>query len=377
MDEPNERRYDAVIVGAGIVGLSIGWRTAQLGLSVMVVEREPRPSGASWVAAGMLAPITEIEFGSDALLQLNIEGARRWPGFLAELSECSGLDLNSTKPGTLYLALDRDQSEALRRLYEHQMEAGLKVAWLDSRSCRSLEPGLHPSVRAGVLAAEDGAVDPRQVSRGLLAALDAIGVRVTFGAEVVSIRTADRPTVKLRDGETISADHVVLAAGCWAGTIEGVPSSIAKALRPVKGQILRLRFDPSYPVLQHVVRTDEVYLVPRPNGELVVGATVEEKGFDLTLTTGGIFELLRAADEVFPGIRELELAEAGVGLRPGTPDNLPLMGPTDVPGLIVAAGHYRNGILQAPLTADTIAHLLAKDELPPEMAALQAGRFGE
>jgi glycine oxidase len=155
-----------------------------------------------------------------------------------------------------------------------------------------------------------------------------------------------------------------------------VPSSIGKALRPVKGQIVRLRMDPSRPGLQHVLRTEEVYLVPRPDGELVVGATVEEKGFDLTLTAGGVFELLRAADELLPGIRELELVEIGVGLRPGTPDNLPLIGPTETPGLVVAAGHYRNGILQAPLTADTIAHLLAKDEMPQEMVSLQAGRFG-
>ncbi|MDQ4149694.1 MAG: glycine oxidase ThiO [Actinomycetota bacterium] len=351
-------------MGGGIIGLSIAWRAAQLGLSVTVLDKDARPAGASWVAAGMLAPVTEADFGEDALLGLNLEGARRWPDFTAELSESAGTDLNATEPGSLYVAVDRDQLEALRRLYDYQLSVGLTVSWLDSRSCRKLEPGLHPSTRGGILADGDAAVDPRKVIDALVTALKHASVPVSYGSRVASIRRGDPPAAVLEDGEAVAGRCIVLAAGCWSTLIPGVADEIKDAVRPVKGQILRLRTSFSHPALRRVVRNEEVYLVPRPNGELIVGATVEEKGFDTTLTAGAVFELLRAAGEVFPGVRELELVEASVGLRPGSRDNLPLIGPSGVPGVVVACGHYRNGILQAPVTADAIAHLLAKGELP-------------
>ncbi len=368
-------KYDSIIIGGGIIGLSVGWRASQLGLSVLVLDRGDPPNAASTVAAGMLAPVTETTFGEDALLRLNLESARRWKGFAEELSLTSGVNLADHPPGILHAALDRDQSESLSRLFDYQQELGLQVDWLSSMACRRLEPALHPSTRAGILAGGDWAVDPRRVLEALRIALKAEGAEVRHGAEVARVAAGTNPTVRLSDGEVLQAGTVVVAAGPWSGLLPGVPAEIGRVVRPVKGQILRLRAAASLPLtLRHVVRTEDVYLVPRPGGEVVVGATVEEKGFDTASTAGGIFELLRAADELLPGIREMELVEIGAGLRPGTPDNAPLLGTVE-PGLVVATGHYRNGVLLAPVTADGIAELLAKGELPPELAGFDPMRF--
>jgi glycine oxidase len=368
-------RYDSIIVGAGIIGLSIGWRASQLGLSVLVLDRSDPPDGASAVAAGMLAPVTEAAFGEDALLRLNLESARRWPGFAEELSMSTGVDLAGHEPGILHIALDRDQSEALRRLFDYQQSLGLEADWLTSSACRRLEPGLHPSTRSGILAHGDAAVDPRRVVEALLVSLKAAGGIVRLGVEVAEVLGGPDPAVLLTTGEVVEAGTVVVAAGPWSGRLPGMPSYVDKAVRPVKGQILRLRQTASLPVpVRHVLRTEEVYLVPRPGGEVVVGATVEERGFDTAPTAGGVFELLRAGNELLPGIREMELVEVSSGLRPGTPDNAPLLGLV-VPGLVVATGHYRNGVLLAPVTADGIAELLAKGDLPAELAGFAPDRF--
>jgi glycine oxidase len=364
-----------VIVGAGIIGLSIGWRAGELGLSVAVLDGTPAPSGASWVAAGMLAPVTEVVFGEEALLRTNISAVKRWPAFAADLCEATGLDLGAGPQGTIFAALDRDQAEALRRLHDYQLSLGLQAEWLDGETIRDLEPSLHPSTVGGVLVANDTAVDPRKVIAALIAALKNLGSPARFGAGVVGISGGREPYVLLEDGERIAARSVVVAAGSRSGLIEGIPQSVRRAIRPVKGQILRLRSGPAA-LMSHIIRTEEVYLVPRPAGEVVVGATVEEKGFDTSLTAGGLLELLRAADETVPGIREMQVVETAAGLRPATPDNMPLIGPTELEGVIVAAGHYRNGILQAPFTAAGVAELLVKGETPRQLSAFDPGRFG-
>ena len=372
-DSPHQ--FDAIVVGGGIIGLSIGWKAARLGMSVLVLDRDERPQGASWVAAGMLAPVTEANFGEETLLRLNIESAGLWPGFAAELAEISGIDLLGDHPGTLHVAVDRDQAEALRRLYKYQGELGLEVEWLGPVELKRLEPALHPRVRSGVRATGDTAVDPRMVLQALTVAFKAAGGDLRLG-EVVEIDVSEGPAVVLSGGGSYAAEAVVLAAGCWSPSIRGVPGGLGKAVRPVKGQILRLRPRSSAPLIRHTIRTEEVYLVPRRSGETVVGATVEELGFDSAPTAGAVLELLQAADEVVPGIREMELAEVSVGLRPGSPDNAPLIGSTSIPGLVLATGHYRNGILLTPVTADAIAHLLAKGEGLSRMSDFEPSRFG-
>jgi glycine oxidase len=340
--------HDVVVVGAGVIGLACAWRCAQRGLSVLVVERESQPgAGASGVAAGMLAPVTEAEFCEERLLALNLAGAELWPAFAAELSERSGLDTGFRASGALVVAADRDDAEELRRLHSFQRSLGLDARWLAGRECRSLEPRLSPRVPGGILCAQDHQVEPRSVVRALREALLAEGGELRCGVEV-------------DDPAAIDAPHVVLAAGCWSGP----------PVRPVKGQILRLR---GGPLARRLVRTPRCYVVSRPGGEVVVGATVEERGFDTTVTADGVFTLLEAAREVLPDVGELELVETAARLRPGTPDNAPLIGERD--GLIWATGHHRNGVLLAPITAQAVAEIVTGEAPPAAVEPFAPGRF--
>jgi glycine oxidase len=330
--------HDVVVVGAGVIGLACAWRCAQRGMSVLVLERDAAPGeGASGVAAGMLAPVTEAGFGEEPLLRLNLASAALWPSFAAELAERSGLATGYCESGALAVAADRDDAEELRRLFAFQQQLGLDVRWLGGREARRLEPRLSPRVPGGILSAGDHHVEPRAVVRALRAAFEACGGELRCGVEA--------------SADEIDAPHVVLAAGCWSGG----------PVRPVKGQILRLRGER---IATRLVRTPHCYVVSRPSGETVVGATMEERGFDTTVTADGVFGLLEAAREVLPDVGELEFVEAAARLRPGTPDNAPLIGPAE-DGVIWATGHHRNGVLLAPITAAAVAAMVA-GEAPPE-----------
>jgi glycine oxidase len=346
MGAPHGGAYDAVVVGGGVIGLACAWRAAQRGLRMLVVERDEPGAGASGVAAGMLAPVTEAEFGEERLLRLNLDSAALWPSFAAELTERSGIDTGFRASGALVVAADRDDGEELRRLYRFQRdELGLDVEWLGSRDARRLEPRLSPRVSGAILARDEAHVEPRAVVRALANALEREG-----GTIVRAEATAVEPhAVTLADGDQVEARHVVVAAGCWSGAFDGAP-----AVRPVKGQILRLRG--AEPLTQRLVRTPRCYVVSRANGEVVVGATVEERGFDTTVTAGGVHRLLEAAWEVLPEIEELELVEAAARLRPGTPDNSPVIEERD--GIVWATGHFRNGVLLAPVTASAVVQML-------------------
>ncbi|HWD10190.1 MAG TPA: glycine oxidase ThiO [Actinomycetota bacterium] len=373
---------DTIVIGAGAIGLGIAWRLTQRGGDVLVLDRDEPGRGASYHAAGMLAPITEAGYGEDALLRLNLASARRYPAFLDSLQAATGRRLASSAPGTLFVALDRDQLEALHRLSTFQQSLGLATTWLDGGRCRELEPALHPGVRAGILATERE-VNPRALTAALAAAIQSGGGTIRAHAEVRRLVTGDDGDiagVELAGGERITVGaggRVVLAAGCWSGGIGGVPAEVAEAIRPVKGQILRLRPKAGEPTpIRHLIRSEEVYLVPRGDGELVAGATVEEQGFDQSLTGGGVYELLRAAIEAVPAVRELELVEASAGLRPGSRDNGPLIGPVrSAPGLLVASGHYRNGILLTPVTADAVVASIAGQDPPGEVRPFSPERF--
>ncbi|MFD1937870.1 glycine oxidase ThiO [Nonomuraea mangrovi] len=340
-----------LIVGGGVVGLSVAWRLARSGARVTVIDPAPA-SGASHAAAGMLAPVSEVSYTEEPLLRLGLAALERWPAFAAELEADSGLALDYRTQGTMDLAFGSDDMAALEELAAFMDKLGLPVRRLTGRECRRLEPMLAPSVRGGVLAEGDAWVDPRRVTAALLAALERSGVpverrRVTElvrdGTAVVGVRLA--PDEKTGAGDVVLGDRVVLAAGAWSGGLAGLP------VRPVKGQIMRLR-SPS-PLLGRCVRGmvhgSPVYLVPRGDGELVVGATQEELGFDTRVTAGGLYELLRDARELVPGVTELQVADIEAGLRPCTPDNLPLIGPYG-PGLTLATGHHRGGVLLSPLT---------------------------
>ncbi|MFE4577132.1 glycine oxidase ThiO [Streptomyces chartreusis] len=374
------RTSDVLVIGGGIIGLVTAWRAAQRGFTTTVVDPEPG-GGAAQVAAGMLAAVTELHYGEQTLLGLNLASARRYPDFAAELTDVTGHDLGYRRCGTLAVALDADDRAHLRELHALQRQSGLDSEWLSGRECRRLEPMLAPGVRGGLRVDGDHQIDPRRLTGALLVACERAGVVFHRAwAERVDV-VRDRATgVTTTDGTALIADQVVLAAGSLSGRLAGVPDAVLPPVRPVKGQVLRLTVPQRYaPFLSRtvraVVRGSQVYLVPRENGELVVGATSEELGWDTTVTAGGVYELLRDAHELVPGITELPLTETRAGLRPGSPDNAPLLGPTELAGLSLATGHYRNGVLLTPVTGDAMAHVLATGELPEEARAFTPRRF--
>jgi glycine oxidase len=355
------RSYDVAIVGGGIIGLSCAWRAARRGARVAVVDRTQPPDGATRVAAGMLAPVGELAFGEPELLKLTLAAAALYPDFVAELEEASGLSAGYRRVGALHVALDRDEAAEMRRVHELQRSLGLGAEWLPPRRCRELEPGLTPSFNGGVHAPEEASVDPRALIEALLAALGAEnGADLFLGVAVeAALRDGERVAgVRTAAGAELRAGATVLAAGAWSGQAEWLPEAARPPVRPVKGQILELRSRDGAPPCTRIVSSERVYLVPRPDSRLIVGATVEEQGFDTAVTAGGVHELLREAYRLLPEVAEMELVEATAGLRPGTPDNLPLVGASPVEGLLWATGHYRNGILLAPLAANMLADQL-------------------
>jgi glycine oxidase len=379
-------RPDVVVVGGGAIGLASAWRLAQRGAAVTVVDPDPG-GGASGVAAGMLAPVTEARMGEEALLRLNLASWSQWPSFAAEVEGAAGAAIGYRADGTLVVALDADDRVALDELEARHRAMGLDVTPLRGREVRRLEPGLAPGLRAGFLAAGERSVDPSALVDALRRAATAAGVEFV-AAEVEEVATGPerkRVTgVMLVDSSAprrIDAATVVLAAGCRSAGIAGLPEAAAPPVRPVKGEILTLRPPPGAPLVTHTVRGlvhgFTVYLVPRVDGRLIVGATVQERGWDTRVTAGGAYELLRDALVLVPGLDDAELVTARAGLRPGTPDDLPLVGPSPLDGLVVATGHYRNGILLTPITAEAVVAAVAGEPLPPEMDACDPRRFEE
>ncbi|MFF0398009.1 glycine oxidase ThiO [Streptomyces sp. NPDC005248] len=371
---------DVLVIGGGIIGLVTAWRAAQRGLRTAVVDPDPG-GGAARVAAGMLAAVTELHYGEQMLLGLNVASAARYPAFAAELEAASGQDIGFRACGTLAVALDADDRAHLRELHALQHRSGLQSEWLTGRECRRLEPMLAPGVRGGLRVDGDHQVDPRRLAAALLTACERAGVVFHRDRAERLVVVRDRAAgAVLAAGTELAADQIVLAAGSLSGRLAGLPAEVVPPVRPVKGQVLRLTVPAAYApfltrTVRAVVRGSHVYLVPRENGELVVGATSEEMGWDTTVTAGGVYELLRDAHELVPGITELPLAETRAGLRPASPDNAPLLGPTALPGLHLATGHHRNGVLLTPVTGDAMAELLTTGELPAVARPFAPGRF--
>jgi glycine oxidase len=326
--------------------------------------------GAWHVAAGMLAPVAEANFGEDALLDLSLRAATGFPAFCAELAGASGVDPGLLRSGTLVVARDRDEAEALDRLLAFRQRLGLAVERLLPTAARRAEPALAPTVRLALDIAGDHSVDPRRLVAALGEAVRRAGGEIRRARVTGLVGDGERVTgVALEGGTTVQAGAVLVAAGAHAGRFGDIP------VRPVKGQVLRLR-DPHGPgLVERTIRTHDAYLVPRADGRYVVGATMEERGFDTAATAGGVFELLRDISEVVPGVLELELDEVIAGLRPATPDNLPAVGRGEREGLVWATGHFRNGILLSGLTGELAAAALCGDELPDWAAPADPARF--
>lgn len=375
MERPADRERHVAIVGGGVIGLAIAWRLAQGGQRVTVLEGGKTGQGASHAAAGMLAAVAEAEPGETALLALNRESQRLWPAFAAELEAESGNDIGLRREGTLLLALNGDDTRRLQHLHAFQRGLDLPVEWLDAAEVRRREPFLAASLAGALYSPQDWQVDNRLLAAALRRAAERRCVEIREAASVERVETAGGRVCGVRvDGALLAADMVVLAAGAWSRQIEveGVPKL---PVRPIKGQMLALQMDPAAPLLSHVVWAPGVYLVPRRDGRLILGATVEEKGFDNTITAGGMLSLLEAAWRALPGIEELPIAEQWVGFRPGSRDDAPILGFGPLPGLVYATGHHRNGILLAPVTADAVAATILADETDPRIAAFGPERF--
>jgi glycine oxidase len=370
---------DVIVVGGGIIGLAVAWRAQARGMSVTVLERDRAGAGTSSVAAGMLAPVTEVEFGEAGrrLLELGMRSAQMWPAFAERLATTTGIELGLMRTGTLLVARDEDEARELDRQIAFRDSLGLRTIRLRPSDAREREPALAPTVRLALEAPDDHSVDPRLVLTALRTACEAAGVQLREHAKVTRIALdglGERVTgVTLASGEDdrgdeelLPTEQVVLAAGAWTGEIAGIEDA-GVPVRPVRGQLLRLRDPAGSGLLRRIVRFEGGYLVPRADGRYVLGATVEERGFDLQPTVGGVYELLRDAHELVPGVSELQIEELCVGLRPGTPDNAPAIGPGALDGLTWATGHYRNGILLAPLTAELVTGLLAGEQPPAEL----------
>lgn len=368
---------DVIVVGGGAAGLGVAWRLAAAGRSVTLVDAGRAGRGALWAAAGMLAPDAELSFEEVDLYRLGRESLSRWPGFARDLEAASGQAVGYRDDGTLVVADDRDSAVALRRRFRFQQEQGARVAWLPIDEALDLEPLLSPRLPAAIWAPDDHQVDNRALAEALPLAVRHAGGALLEGAVVAAVEPdASHPAVVLTDGTRLAGRVVVLAAGAWSRELGGLTPTLP--VRPVKGQAVALR-PPSDLALTRVVRGPRAYLVPKAD-RIVVGATTEEVGADTTVTAGGVYRVLEGAVRVVPGVEEMELVETWAGLRPASRDHAPLLGAASDPGVVVATGHYRHGVLLLPITADEVAALVearldGRDETRPILAPFSPQRF--
>ena len=368
---------ELLVLGAGVIGLSCAWRAAQDGRRVVVLDPAPA-SGASWVAGGMLAPVTEAWPGEEALLALGVEAVDRWPAFAAELTVAAGRPAGLRTDGTVVAATGSGDRAELDAVAAHLARLGRPVERLNGRELRRLEPALGPDVRGGLSVPDDLAVDNRLLLGALRSAGERAGVTVEGGrADTVLDEGTRGVGVRCADGMESAPPTVLGCAGAYSATLH---PALHGLVRPVKGEVLRLATRPgAFPPPRRTVRAlvdgRPIYLVPRDDGGLVLGATQTEVGFDTTVTGGGVRDLLRDAERIVPGIAEYALVESAAGLRPGSPDNLPLIGALGPDGLLVATGHHRNGMLLAPVTADAVAALLRGEPVPAPVRAADPARL--
>lgn len=354
---PLSTSYDWCIIGGGIAGLTAAYELAQHGQHVVVIEQRTIGNGATAAAAGMLAPLVEARSAEPHAVHFGLEALRFYPEFVRQLEAEAEITVDYRTEGTLVVGVDRDQAEQLRHLFAEQQRLKLPVEWLSGYELRGLEPYLSPTIIGGIRSQYDHQVDNRLFVAALARALARLHVRVIEEIGELHPQRVEGMWLIKENGVSLAAANLLLAEGASATILRQLLPELAKHLRPVKGQILRLDQGELH-LVDHVIRTPEVYLVPKSDGRLVVGASAEEQGFDNRITAGGILELLRAAWECVPAIRELPILETGVGFRPATSDHLPMLGWTQIEGVAVATGYYRHGILFAPYAASLLANYL-------------------
>lgn len=368
-------RSEAVVIGGGVVGLSVAYELARRGREVLVLDRDDVPGVATRAAAGMLAPTSEADLTDRALVALELDSLGRYPGFVAGIAGLTGQSCGYRTEGTLWVALNRDQDGDLERLFSMQRAKGLAARRLTVEEALAREPHLSGRIVSALLAEGDHQVDPRALVRALVTALTALEGHVAVGSRVTRIEPAAGQVEAVSGvvGEIafrVQAEAVVLAGGVWSEDILGPVPELG--LRPVKGQLVRLA---GPELVRHVVRSPDVYLVPRRGGEMLVGATMEEQGLDALPTAGAVLDLLREAWRLVPGVYDLAVTELSVGFRPAVRDHLPVIGQTATRGLYVATGHFRNGVLLAPATAHYLAEWIVNGVAPAALAPFSLERL--
>ena len=365
---------DTAIVGGGVIGLSIGWRLAQSGRRVAIIERAESGKATSWASGGMLGNDAEIGFEELEVYQLGVASVALWPDFVRELEAATDIDIGYRTEGTLMVADDADGAADLRRIYRFQQGQGVPVEWISVSRALELEPMLTPRLTAAVLSESDRQVDPRLMVTALRKAFLGEGGILMEQHRVSRIESTGSVMACIVDSsDPVLCDRVVLAAGPWSSMIE-MEGVEAPPVRPVKGQMLELRMQPRLEIA-HVIRGKGTYLAPKRNGRLLVGSTSEEMGFDETVTAGGLYELLEKAWRLIPGIYDMPVTDSWAGLRPASPDHAPLIGFADHPKILFATGHHRHGILLAPVTAAAAADLLLRGTTEMPIAVCDPLRF--
>ena len=363
------------IVGGGVIGLAIGWRLARGGVDVSLFERDKAGRGASWVAAGMLAPLSEVGFEEEDFLTLGRESLRLFPHFLDELREDANDEIALDTRGTLIIGLDRDDTERLRRLHGFREDLGLPVEWLTGTEAREIEPFLSPRTNSAIWIPDDHQIDNRRLVEALKAAFRKRGGKLYENCFVSSIHSTDGRVRSIQTEKgSVDAECVVIAAGCWSKGIGGIPKELLPPVRPVKGQIITLGADDPY-TFSHVVRAPDAYLLPKGDGRVLLGASEEEMGFDTTITAGPIYRLLERGWKAVPSIYDLPIREIVAGLRPGSRDHNPVVGKTPIEGLYYATGHYRHGILLTPATSRELSDLILEGRSSKLFEPFRPSRF--
>ncbi len=363
------------VVGAGVIGLSIAWRLTQAGCSVNLYDRSAAGRGASWAAAGMLEVAAEDSLRHEALVELGRSSRLLWPEFAAELERAASREIGFRAEGALSVARSAAEVDHLRSVYERQRIFGLEVSWLSREETLELEPNLAADVEAGLHCPSDAQVDSRRLVDALKLAASRSGVMFHEHKAVRAVSCAGSAVRAIQvGGRARPADIVIIAAGHGSSdiVIEGAPPV---RVTPVKGQMLALRMDRDKPLLNHAIRSGRSYLAPRRDGRLLIGASVEEGKDDTATTAEEIDALLSFGRSLAPGTAHLKEVDRWAGVRPGTVDGLPIIGPCSIEGLLMATAHYRNGILWAPITSELVTNLVMGREAAPLLRNFAPDRF--
>ncbi len=367
------KTFDVAIAGGGLIGTTIAFELARAGLQVALFDRHELGEGSSWAAAGILSPAPE-NAGMISIVPLGRASLQLYPEFVATVEEISGQSVGYRARGTLEALFSSDAQEKLSTIIALHHGLGLKAEPVSADDAHEMEPALSPELEAAVFRPDEACVDNRALTKAVLTAAEHSGVRTFAESNVQSIaKDGGLCAGFLVDGEKVESRWTVIAAGCCSAEIEGAAQYAP--VRPAKGQMIALRAKDLS--IERVLWSDHVYLVPRNDGRILAGATVEYVGFEKKVTAGGVQKIIAAALQLAPALADAQLEESWAGLRPDAPDHLPIIGPTDLDGLLIATGHFRSGILLAPITAQLIREWITTQNVSVDWARFSPMRFGE